>query len=83
MRFSFSESAKRDVEGLPKMIQRGLKEKLLYWQSASNPLEHAKPLTQHIEASHRFRFGAYRIIVKKIGDELRVLRIRHRKDVYR
>ncbi|MCR4277686.1 MAG: type II toxin-antitoxin system RelE/ParE family toxin [Candidatus Berkelbacteria bacterium] len=83
MRFTFTESAKRDTEKLPKKIQLGLRERLLYWQSSENPLIHAKPLTQHLEATHRFRFSVYRILIKQIGDELRVLRIRHRKDVYR
>lgn len=83
MRFTFTESAKRDTEKLPKKVRRGLGEKLLYWQSSENPLIHAKPLTQHAEATHRFRVGAYRVIVKQIASELRILRIRHRKDVYR
>jgi mRNA-degrading endonuclease RelE of RelBE toxin-antitoxin system len=83
MRFTFAESAKRDVEKLPKKVQQGLKEKLLYWQSSKDPLEHAKPLTQHTEATHRFRYGAYRVIIKQISSEIRVLRVRHRKEVYR
>ena len=83
MHFTFTESAKRETEKLPKKIQFGLKEKFLYWQSSANPLNHAKSLTQHSEATHRFRFGVYRILIKNIDDELRVLRIRHRKDVYR
>jgi len=83
MHFTFAESARSDIEKLPKSIQLGLKNKLLYWQSNKDPLESAKPLTQHLEATHRFRFGAYRVIVRRIGSELRILRIRHRKDVYR
>jgi len=83
MQFTFAESAKGDVGKLPKKIQRGIREKLLYWQSSTNPLDHAKSLTQHTEATHRFRFSAYRILVKQVGSELRILRIRHRKDVYR
>lgn len=83
MRFTFAESAKRDLEKLPKKIQLGLKERLVYWQSSKDPLEYAKSLTQHAEATHRFRFGAYRVIVKQIGSELRILRLRHRQEVYR
>ncbi|MEX2012692.1 MAG: type II toxin-antitoxin system RelE/ParE family toxin [Patescibacteria group bacterium] len=83
MHITFSESAKRDIEGLPSKIRLGLKNKLAYWEAVPQPLDNAKPLTQHTEATHRFRFGAYRIIVKKIGNELRILRVRHRKDVYR
>lgn len=83
MHFTFTESARHDTEKLPKKVRRGLREKLLYWQSSENPLIHAKPLTQHAEATHRFRIGVYRILIKQIENELRVLRIRHRKDVYR
>ncbi|MCR4307296.1 MAG: type II toxin-antitoxin system RelE/ParE family toxin [Candidatus Berkelbacteria bacterium] len=83
MRFTFSGSARQDIGKLPKKVQQGLRAKFLYWQESEDPLVLAKPLTQHEEATHRFRFGPYRILIKKIGDELRVLRIRHRKDVYR
>jgi len=82
MHFTFAESAKRDVDDLPIKIKEGLKKKIIYWQSSLDPMEYAKVLTQHNEATHRFRFGAYRILVKQIGTELRVLRIRHRKEVY-
>ncbi len=81
MLFTFSESAKKDVANLPKLEQARLKKKLVYWQGLEYPLAQAKPLTNH-EASHRFRFGAYRILVKLKGQEMRVLRVRHRKDVY-
>ena len=83
MRFTFTESSKHDIEKLPRKVQQGLGEKFHYWQESKNPLEQARPLTQHAEATHRFRFGAYRILIKQIGDEIRVLRIRHRKEVYR
>ena len=83
MHFTFAESAKGDIDTLPKKIKQGLKEKLLYWQQSPDPLQFAKSLTKHEQASHRFRFGAYRVLVKKTGEEMRVLRVRHRKDVYR
>jgi mRNA-degrading endonuclease RelE of RelBE toxin-antitoxin system len=83
MHFSFAESAKRDIEKLPKKVRLGLREKLLYWQSLEKPLEHAQPLTQHTEATHRFLYGVYRILIKQFCSESRILRIRHRKDVYR
>lgn len=83
MYFTFSESAKKDIKKLPKPIQNRLKSKLLIWQDHKDPLEFAKRLTQHKEATHRFRIGAYRIIVKIVGDEMLVLRVRHRKDVYK
>lgn len=82
MRFTFAESAKQDFVELPKKIKEGLKNKFVYWQGSKSPLDLAKPLSQHAEATHRFRFGAYRVLVKRAGEELRVLRIRHRREVY-
>jgi len=84
MQFIFSESAKRDINKLPKKFQSRLKTKLLYWQSTENSLEFATPLVNYTGATHRFRVGAYRLIVLLRPDgKILVLRIRHRKDVYR
>jgi mRNA-degrading endonuclease RelE of RelBE toxin-antitoxin system len=84
MQFIFSESAKRDINKLPKKFQSRLRTKLVYWQNTKNPLEFAALLVNYSGATHRFRVGAYRIIVLlKPNGELLVLRIRHRKDVYR
>ena len=83
MQFIFSESAKKDLERLPKIFQSRLRTKLLYWQSTENPLQFAAPLVNYAGATHRFRLGTYRLIVlSKANGEILILRIRHRKDVY-
>lgn len=84
MQFIFSESARRDINKLPNKFQSRLRTKLLYWQSTENPLEFATPLINYVGATHRFRVGAYRLIVLLRPDsKILVLRIRHRKDIYR
>jgi len=84
LRFTITASARKDTEKLPPPLQTRLEKKLRYWQASGAPLQYAAPLVRHHHGSHRFRVGAYRVIVKKVGTgELRVLRIRHRKDVYR
>ncbi|MBI4948355.1 type II toxin-antitoxin system RelE/ParE family toxin [Candidatus Berkelbacteria bacterium] len=83
MYFTFSESARKDFVKLPNKVKSGLKIKFIFWQNSDSVLDFAKPLTQHQVATHRFRFGPYRILIKKTGEELRILRIRHRKEVYR
>lgn len=83
MYFTFSKSAGKDVQKLPGKLQHRIRDKLVFWQGQANPLDFAKPLVRHREATHRFRIGAYRLLVKANGDELRILRIRHRKDVYK
>jgi mRNA-degrading endonuclease RelE of RelBE toxin-antitoxin system len=84
MQFIFSESAKSDLEKLPKIFQSRLKTKLLYWQGTDNPLQFATPLVKYAGATHRFRIGTYRLIVLRKSDgAILILRIRHRKDVYK
>ena len=84
MQFIFSESAKQDLEKLPKIFQSRLKTKLLYWQGTDNPLQFATPLVKYVGATHRFRIGTYRLIVLRKSDgKILILRIRHRKDVYK
>ncbi len=83
MRFVFSESAAKDVAKLPATTRRSLRTKLQYWQAQTDPLHFAKPLIRHKAATHRFRIGAYRVLVQVSGDEIRILRVRHRKDVYK
>ncbi len=82
MYFSFSASAAKDVRKLPVSVHKNLKAKLVYWQAQADPFNFAKPLKRHHEATHRFRIGVYRVLVKHNGQELRILRVRHRKDVY-
>ena len=82
MYFTFTESAVKDVRRLPIQTQRALQTKLRYWQGHADPLHFAKPLMKHRAATHRFRFGVYRILVMTTGDELRILRVRHRREVY-
>jgi mRNA-degrading endonuclease RelE of RelBE toxin-antitoxin system len=84
MQFSFSESAKQDIEKLPKAFRLRLKAKIIYWQGADNPLEFSTRLVNYPGATHRYRIGTYRIIVLlKSDSEILVLRIRHRKNVYK
>jgi len=49
----------------------------------SDPLSHAEPLTQSELGSYRFRIGDYRVVFDIEGDEMVILRIDHRRDIYR
>jgi mRNA interferase RelE/StbE len=53
---------------------------LLY---AEDPLNHAERLTESELGSYRFRVGDYRVIFDLEGDEIVVLRVGHRREIYR
>ena len=47
------------------------------------PLKHAEKLTDSQLGSYRFRVGDYRIIFDLVESEIVVLRIGHRREIYR
>jgi len=61
--------------------------KIRYFSEQENPLRFAKKLKPPFEDLYRFRIGEYRVIFeiesKKEIKLLFILRIKHRKDIYK
>jgi len=74
-----SESAAKDVKTLPKQVQRHVVGVLQ--RAKANPWKYARKIVG--TEWYRLRAGEYRIIVKISGDTIYVLRVAHRKNVYR
>ncbi|NPA76658.1 MAG: type II toxin-antitoxin system RelE/ParE family toxin [Candidatus Diapherotrites archaeon] len=79
MRIVLSESAARDIKSLPKQIQRHVIGVLQ--RAKINPWKYARKIVG--TEWYRLRAGEYRIIVKISGNIIYVLRVGHRKNVYR
>lgn len=79
---SFTEHAKKDLDKLPKDIQKRIVKKLQFFSSQLNPIIFSKPLVNLPPATHRFRVGDYRIAFYIIGKIIYIERIRHRREVY-
>jgi mRNA interferase RelE/StbE len=47
------------------------------------PLEHAEPLTDSKLGSFRFRIGDYRVIFDSEGHDIVVMRVGHRREIYK
>ena len=79
--------AKKDLESLDKDIQKRIVEKLRFYFQDKNPLQYAKKIKDRRFGEYRFRIGDYRIIfdIDKNGNIviLIILRIKHRKEVYK
>lgn len=56
----FTPRGERDLQSLPRDIQKRVKEKLISSASLPNPLIRAKPLADLPPITHRFRIGKYR-----------------------
>lgn len=79
---NFKENAKKDVENLPRDIQRRIIKKLQFFSSQINPITFSKPLVNLPLATHRFRVGDYRIAFYIVGRIIYIERIGHRREVY-
>jgi len=73
--------ALRDFKKIDKEIAKFILGKLEEY--SSNPFQHAKKLIDPKLGSYKFRIGDYRIIFDIEGLDLIVLRVGHRKDIYR
>lgn len=76
-----TKSALKDFKKLDKNIQVAIKKKLTLYQS--NPLNYASKLTNYDIGSYRYRIGKYRAIFDLEDDKIIILKIGHRKDIYK
>jgi mRNA interferase RelE/StbE len=80
-RLVYTRRAVRDIQGLDPGTKERLGSGLLRY--AEDPLSHAERLTESELGSYRFRVGDYRVIFDLEGDEIVVLRVGHRREIYR
>ena len=76
----FTNRAVRDLEHIEKTNKKRIIDKLKEY--SNNPLDYAIKLSNHKIGSYRFRVGDFRIIFDLSYDEIIILRIGHRKNIY-
>jgi len=79
----YKKSAVKDIQSLSSQIRRRLGTKLEYFIDQENPLDFAEPLTKPADAGYRYRVGDYRILFDVEDHNIIVLRVQHRREVYR
>ena len=71
----------QDIPTLPKVarekIRRAIEERLM-----TAPHEYGQPLRKTLKGYWKLRVGDYRVVFRIEGNEIVVLTIKHRKDVY-
>ena len=72
---------KTEVKKLEGKIKKHVGKTLLRY--SEDPFKHANKLTGSRLGTYRFRIGEYRVILDLEGSDIVVLRIGHRKDIYR
>ena len=77
----YTQRAERDLAKLDIKTKERIGKTLLRFQE--EPLKYAEKLSNPILGSLRFRIGDYRIIVDIGESEIVILRVGHRKEIYR
>jgi mRNA interferase RelE/StbE len=78
---AWTPTAKRALVRLPEKVAAPVVE-FVYGALADNPRRVGKPLRFELEGLHSARRGDFRIIYR-IGDQVTIIAIEHRADVYR
>lgn len=83
MRLNFSPQALNNLKRLDKNNRRRIVEKLEFYASQDSPLKFAERLVDLAYGEWRFRIGDYRALCDVKGDEIFVLKIGHRREIYK
>jgi mRNA interferase RelE/StbE len=77
----YTSRAVKDISRLDSNIKTRIKESLEKY--AASPISYARKMVDPVLGTYRFRVGDYRIIFDIAGNEIVVLRVGHRKDIFR
>ncbi len=78
-----TKESSKDIEKLDQTVKKQLYKKLVYFKDLEDIKVVAKKLHNHEAGEYRLRVGNFRIIFDLDKHTIIVLRIQHRKDVYR
>ena len=80
-RLVYTKTAAKDIQKLDTVVKKRLKSKLETY--SKDPIAYAKKLTDFSLGTYRWRIGNYRITFDIEKDFIVVLRVRHRREIYR
>ena len=80
-RFVYTHRAIKDIQRLEPAVKKRIGKTLLRYEG--DPLKYAIRLTESKLGTYRFRIGDYRAIFDLEGNEIVVLRVGHRRDIYK
>ncbi|MDO3377846.1 type II toxin-antitoxin system RelE family toxin [Geoalkalibacter halelectricus] len=80
-RLVYTQRALKDIQKLEPRVKARIGKALLRFEQ--DPLRHAKPLTNADLGTYRFRVGEFRIIFDIEGKDIVILRVGHRRQIYR
>ena len=84
MRFVFTHKAEKQFGKLDRQTQDRIKDKLILLKQDNNLLnQNLKPVINLSPVTHRIRIGSYRLLLSEDKDGFIVLKVAHRRVVYK
>lgn len=77
----FTKRAARDISNLEPEVKDRVKDTMARYME--DPLNYARRMVDPSLGTYRFRIGDYRVIFDVEGEEIIILRVGHRKEIYR
>jgi len=77
----YTRRAEKDIKKLDPAVKRTIGKSLLKLQD--NPIQYSEKLTDPRIGTYRFRTGDYRVIFDIEDKDIVILRVGHRRDIYR
>ena len=77
----YTRRAERDIRKLDSKIKDRIAKTLLRYRE--EPLRFAEQLTDPVLGEYRYRIGDYRVVFDMEGNEIVVLRVGHRREIYK
>lgn len=82
-KYRFTSKASKEFLKLDRKIQMKIIVKLDFYCANEHVINFAEPLTKFEIGQYRFRIGDYRVIFDLDKDALRIVKVGHRKNIYR
>lgn len=79
----YKKTAVTSIDKLTPQIKKRIKAKLEWFIAQKEPLNFAERLTKPADAQYRYRVGVYRILFDVEGNNIVMLLVQHRSEVYR
>jgi mRNA interferase RelE/StbE len=80
-RLVYTRSSIKDIRKLDQIAKKRLKAKIEKF--SKSPIKNARKLSDPAHGTFRWRIGSYRVVFDIIEKDIVILRIRHRKEVYK
>lgn len=82
MEVFYTHKAAKQLESLPKEVQRRIAKKMRFYAEQEDSLDFAEKLTDYREGEYRFRIGKYRLNFDVKGGIIYILKVKLRDKAY-